>query len=291
MKNIFILLLGSLLVACGGGSDTSYGERPAHQSNQNQGTWNGGGSSNNGNSSQNPTPTEPEVNNETVTGYYVGSTENQLDLEILALENGEFWGLYINPVNTEILVGFIQGNLQVAGKVVTSSDFKFFSLLGKSLYSGTVSATTETKKYLNGEFQYLPSNKISFNTTYQTTSFAVDNMDTLEGQYTGKLGSLDLTENAEITIQKMLPHTTNIRQITGITESECKFTGQMQLSSSKTYYDVELKFSNSPCLLVNQTAKGIIRYEQNTQQIKLLSVNTNGNNGIAFVGVKSNTEQ
>ena len=221
------LMIGSitLLSACGGGG--------------------GGGDSD----SSTPTPPAPVVN-AVSEGVWEGSASTNYAMQVLVLENGDFYSMFGKLVNGFFgVVGFDQGTSSVTGSTMTAP-FKEYMYTGATS-SGTLAATVVNNVSLNGTATYSTGNQTIF-TTAPTASTSYNygkaaNISDISGSWSGSMlnGSA-----AAITVS-------STGTISG-TNAGCSFTGTVApRSSGKNVFNVSVKFGPTPCALPGQTATGI----------------------------------
>lgn len=225
LKTISLISSLTLLVACGGGGGTSVSA---------EGLWRG----------------------TTSTGY---------SIDVLVLDNNQFWSMFGNRNNNGSLsvIGFDQGSGRVIGSTFSGS---FLETLHTGMTdTGTITATTVANTSLNGSASYSNGTTSTFNLAPPTnTSYdynAAANPATIQGNWSGSslsgaIASIDVSPNGSMTG----------------TSNGCSFTGTVTpRTSGKNVFDVSMTFGASPCALPNQTATGMaLAYATTNNQTQLL---------------------
>lgn len=255
MKKVLgISFIACALTACGGGSDgDSY-----------HGVDGGG--------------KDPVVNSEAM-GIYSGTTSQGQTAVGLVDKNNKFWFLY-TPSYSNMVSGFITGNLTISGNKVTSTNGKDYHLEGSSIYSTTINGTVETKKSLAGTITYQPSNQATFNTVYDTTlNNTKADLATIAGTYIGQSAIVQGVENANLSISS-----TGV--IAGRGQSGCVFSGKATAETNTSYYTISLVFGGSPCYMAGQQVNGVAYFDPADKSLYAVAENSARQNAVLFLGSK-----
>ncbi len=206
----------------------------------------GGGSDSN--------PAEPPQPVTKAEGAYVGKFHStafpQGAIQVVVLENDDFWGLYgnANAAGDLVVYGIVQGQ----GK----SDNGSFSATGRDyFYTGATSAGSVSAQYVAGT-----SISGTINAAGQNATFAVTTAAAMPYNYNSPANLAVLSGNwAGVTLQGA-PFSLNIGNngaYNGTSEG-CAMSGTITpRTSGKNVFDVALRFGSAPCLLPNASIKGI----------------------------------
>ena len=214
IKFAVIASIAILLAACGGGGENS-----------------GGGT------------------NVSVEGAWQGTTSNNYVVDIIALENNEFYTIFGTMSGSNLLVyGFDQGTLSVSGSALSGS-FKEYPN-GEASYTGTLAGTVVTATSITGTTTYSRSSPTFSVSPIPSTTFNYNkaaSISDVQGSWSGMLSS---GSAGNVTIS-------NAGVIAG-TSAGCLFSGTASpRSSGKNVFNVSITFGASPCALAGQTAIGI----------------------------------
>ena len=197
-------------------------------------------------------------------GVWTGTTSTGYAIDVLVLENNQFWSMFGNRSGGALsVIGFDQGSGSASGSAFSGN-------LLEVLYTGTtatgsITATTVANTSLNGSASYSNGNTSTFNLAPPTSSTynynTAANLTTIQGNWSGSLLS---GAAASVAI-------TSVGAITG-TSGGCSFTGTVTpRTSGKNVFDASVTFGASPCALPNQTAVGIaLAYTTTGNQTQLL---------------------
>lgn len=197
-------------------------------------------------------------------GVWKGTTSTGYAIDVLVLENNQFWSLFGNRSGGALsVIGFNQGSGTVNGS-------KFTGNFLEVLYTGTIStgsltSNTVANTSLNGSATYSNSSTSTFtlsppaNSSYNYNTAA--NLATIQGNWSGSLLS---GAGASVAI-------TSSGAITGVSNG-CSFSGLANpRASGKNVFDVTVTFGASPCVLPNQTTTGVaLAYATTGNQTQLL---------------------
>lgn len=255
MKKVLgVSLLAFTLAACGGGG--------------------GGDSSSSNNEGNNPPVSKAEVK-----GIYTGKTNQAQNVIGLVDKNNKFWFLYTPPYSNGI-TGFMTGDLTVSDNTVKTNKGKDFYFGGSAVYDTSIDGTFATKKSLNGTITYTPSNQVTFDTLYDAElNNSVSNLTTIAGSYIGQSAIVEGIEEATLTIS-------NTGVISGKGQSGCTFAGKIEVEENAPYYNVDLAFGYSPCLLAGQSVKGVVYYDSSIKSLYAVAENSNRQNAVLYLGTK-----
>ncbi len=197
-------------------------------------------------------------------GVWTGTTSSGYAIDVLVLENNQFWSMFGNRSGGALsVIGFDQGSGSVSGSTFNGNllEVLYTGVTG----TGSITATTVANTSLNGSASYSNGNTSTFNLapptsgTYNYNTAA--NLSTIQGNWSGSLLS-----GAAATVA-----ITSGGAITG-TSGGCSFTGTATpRASGKNVFDTSITFGASPCALPNQTATGIaLAYTTTANQTQLL---------------------
>lgn len=271
-KTLGVSFIVCALTACGGGGGDSYtsvggGVKNPDTNSESIGKYNGTGGGKG-----------PVVNSEAM-GIYRGTTIQEQTAVGLVDKNNKIWFLYTPPY-TNMVNGFIAGNLIISGNKVTSTNGKDYHLESSSIYNTIINGTVETKKSLTGTITYQPSNQVTFNTVYDA---ALNNtkadLATIAGAYIGQSAIVQGVENANLTIN-------NTGVIAGKGQSGCVFSGKATAEINASYYTISLVFSGSPCYMAGQEVNGVAYFDPTNKSIYAIAENSSRQNAVLFLGTK-----
>ncbi|MGA9566102.1 MAG: hypothetical protein WBS19_11310, partial [Candidatus Korobacteraceae bacterium] len=239
----------------------------------------GGGSSSANSNPTNPTTPTPAPS---AQGVYSGMTSTGLTFETIILPNDKFYAVY-GPGNgntfygTGIVTG--QGASNNGTYTANVTDYYYTGIVN----TGSISASYVAGSSISGTLSEggvsetfsgtgIPSSEFNYNTPAVLSN--------ITGNWTGTLQD---GTTAEVTI--------NPSGTFAGSDSGCSFSGSISPdSSNKNFFDVQLTFGGTPCLLTNQGASGVavdyLLSDGVTRQ--LLAGVTGGNFGTVFVA-NSNT--
>ena len=190
--------------------------------------------------------------NVAVEGAWQGTTSNNFTVELLALENNEFYTIFGTMSGSNLLVrGFDQGTYSVSGSSISGS-FREYPNYDPS-YTGTLTGTAVASTSITGTTTYTAGSSTFSGTPIPTSSFNYNraaSINDIQGSWTGSIASAASGGSATVTISP-----------TGViagTSSGCLFGGTATpRSSGKNVFNVSITFGAAPCDLAGQTATGI----------------------------------
>lgn len=202
--------------------------------------------------------------NVSAEGVWTGTTSSGYAIDVLVLENNQFWSMFGNRSGGALsVIGFDQGTGSVSGSTFKGNLLEV--LYTGATETGSITATTVANSSLNGSASYSNGYTSTFNLAPPTSSTynynTAANLATIQGNWSGSLLS---GSAATVAI-------TSNGAITG-TSSGCSFTGTATpRASGKNVFDASVTFGASPCALPNQTATGIaLAYTTTANQTQLL---------------------
>ena len=197
-------------------------------------------------------------------GVWTGSASTGYSLDVLVLENNQFWTMFGTRSNGALTVyGFDTGSGTVSGETYSGSLFE--ALYDGTTGTGTLNATTTANTSLNGTASYSNGNTSTFTLAPPTSSSynynTAASIVAIQGNWSGSLLS-----GAAATVL-----INNAGVITG-SSGGCSFTGTATpRASGKNVFDVSITFAAAPCVLPSQTVTGIaLDYITTGNQTQLL---------------------
>lgn len=250
------ILLCSTLVACGGGG--------------------GGG----GASSATNSPPVPVVG--AAQGIYIGTVSDGRELDMIVLENDQFYAMYGNTVAGGFLIsGFVQGDGQSNNGSFTSANAVDSTSLNTRV-AAMMKASYAAGVNLNGTLTE-PASNVSFTST--PIAAAVIN-------YNSPANLADISGKWNLTSLRGFSNAFTITS-TGTftaTSNGCSFSGAFTpRASGKSVFDVVMTFGPAPCQIPSQSIKGMaINYVLTNGQRQLIvaGIDTSRTATAAFFGVR-----
>ena len=222
MKNLIKYTIAAsavaLLSACGGGG--------------------GGGDGGGGN-----------VANVQVEGAWQGTTSNNYVVNLIALENNEFYTIFgVNSGSNFLVYGFDQGTTSVSGSSISGSFREYPN--GASSYTGTVSGTAVASTSITGTNTYATGRSTFALTPIPTATFNYSRAASISDVQGSWTGTMSTGSSAAVSIS-------STGAIAG-SSAGCLFSGTATpRSSGKNIMNVSVTFGAAPCVLAGQTATGI----------------------------------
>jgi hypothetical protein len=181
-------------------------------------------------------------------GFYNGITSKNQKISALILDDGSFYGLYVNPSS----LGVVVGNVKASDGKLSSSDIIDYDLTNAETHKTTISATYAPKGWLNGTLSYpgANGNSVTFTTDYDTgyektptlAAIAGTYGDTSKGLNTGSFTGVSITTDGYIAFDS----------------GTCKAKGTIAPRTSGNVYSLTLNFDESPsCTYSGQMLSGI----------------------------------
>ena len=207
-----------------------------------------------GGAADSPAPAPaPVVVGPTAEGFYSGSITGAKSsgFQLLVLENGDFWGLYGNPISAKFSIsGLVQGSGTSNNGVFTSSNLKDFGVFPS--VAGALNATYDaTAKTITGTGITGAANA-SFNGGPAANSLYNY---TIAASLTNIAGSWLLTTLSGATVNINIAATGTF---SAVENNGCQFSGKITpRASGKNVFDTATTFGPAPCSLPGQTASGI----------------------------------
>jgi hypothetical protein len=190
-------------------------------------------------------------NNASAEGAWNGTDSRNRSLNVLVLENGDFYSIYGSNSGSNFLVqGFEQGTSTINGSTLTANVTEYTNTVATT--SGTINATVVTGTSIKGTAAN-SAGSLSFSAIPLSDSYSSYNYSTAPvnddvlGNWTGSL-----LDGSAATI--------SISSAGGITGSNagCSFTGTASpRSSGKNVFNMGITFGPSPCTYAGQSVSGI----------------------------------
>jgi hypothetical protein len=244
-----IVLISTMLAACGGGGGSGSGQAAVPA-------------------------TSP------VQGVYEGNIASGRYYNTLILENNEYYAMYGSLQNNAFYVmGFVQGTGSANNGSFSSSDLRDFAYNG-SVYSGSLSASYQAGVSLNGT--------ISSNSGTQTFAGAPikDSLYNynVPANLTEVAGSWSMTDLSGAPVSLSIASSGSF---SGSSQG-CSFSGTLTpRPSGKNVFNMTVQFGDSPCILANQSASGIaLDYllQSGRRQFIVAGMNSARTKGTALLG-------
>jgi hypothetical protein len=245
-----IVILGcicALIAGCGGGNDTSDQPDPPKQL--------------------------------TAEGFWHGTSSTGYDVVLIALENGETWGLY---THNDGYGGALYGNTVYKGDGTFTGTGIDFS--GENIISSVYSGKFVAKKSLTAVVEKNITITASYSEDYDLPP---PSLASITGSYygqiaTGTTGTEDLNFSVSTT-----------GKITLLSTGGCGGNGTIGARpSNKNIYDVSLSFNGTYCPLANgTTVTGVAIYDKSLKMMMILALNSNKSTGIIYVAERYSTVQ
>jgi hypothetical protein len=208
---------------------------------------------------------------------------SNLALQMLVLENGDYWMMYGNPSTAPLATGFIQGTGTSNNGSFTSPDAKDFGFT--PVVAGTVAATYDaTAKTVSAGTFTAGANSATFTggpvpgSLYNYTSAA--SLNTIAGTYAAfSLANEGVVINVS---------TNGVFAAT--TTSGCQYAGLITpRSSGKNVFNVTMRYGATSCAFPGESATGIaIAYplSNGKTQLVLAATDSTRAHGSGVVGVR-----
>ncbi|WP_341676910.1 hypothetical protein [Niveibacterium sp. SC-1] len=259
------LALGStLLAACGGGGG---GDTPAPAPTP----------------SPTPTPT-PAPLTSPAEGAYDGTTSNGGKIQALVLENGEMWTIYgVQSGGAFYILGLLQGN-------VSASNGSFAGTQLMDFGHDPADPTTTGGTYVAGSSL---SGTLSFQLQAATLAFSATSTPPAQYDYSAPASLSAITGAWSLSGTDGGTYAISVQTDGAFsgTNAGCVFTGALTpRSSGKNVFDMSISFGAAPCVLANQTSRGIaISYPipaTSKRQLTVAGVNSARSMGLVAAGTR-----
>ncbi len=263
--NIGVVVLISVLSACGGGGATSGGTGSTPPLSQIQGEWNGTTS-----------------NNRLITG--------------IVLSDGTYYMFYTQQVGINFGAGVLQGNSTSSAGTFSSANGIDFSLESLSVTPITTSGIYTPNMSFSGSVSYPTNPTISFSSTYSSDYLGTPSLSTVAGTYS--TGGGGFVQNAMDSLTLISVSPTGAMSF-GTSTGNCNVTGTLSPRTDGNVYNASINFADNAqlaCTWGNQTFTGIGYFNTTTPQQRLFNTatqqfllwvqNSNRTNGYLFVGTK-----
>jgi hypothetical protein len=215
-------------------------------------------------------------------GVFAGTSSAGFDTEMIALENGEVWGLYGRAVGgNSFIFGMYQSVGSVSGNSYTASNLKDFYYNGV-VTPGSVNATFNGSNAWSGTLAF-PSQNITYSFAREVAAtYNYDKAATLSdvaGNWSGHV--LDGTA-ATVSISSN-------GAVSG-TSVGCSFSGTATpVSSGKNLFNVAITFGASPCVQAGLAMNGIgivVSPSSTTKALYVMYLNTARTYGDTFFALR-----
>lgn len=210
-------------------------------------------------------------------GLYFGTTNVNRSITGLILDDGEYYILYSDADNPNLIVGLVQGDSSSSNGTLSSNNAIDFNMEGFGIQPANVSASYQVMQSINGSISYDDGVINTFSGQYDTAYEITPSLSYVAGTYTGDVAFSQGFEVASLTISK-----TGI--LSGFGSSGCEFYGLVTARSSGNVYDITINFGDSPCYFENEEMSGIGYYDSTSNKIWSAATNNNRTEGILFIG-------
>jgi hypothetical protein len=163
LKVVVLTMLGSVMLACGGGSGSESGSVSA------QGLW-------------------------------IGSTNTNRAVTGLVLSDGTYYVLYSTPGNPGLIAGVIQGSGSSSRSSFSSDNARDFNLEGAGIQAARLSASVNPGQTINGNVTYSNGSVVAFSGAYDTDYLSTPSLATVSGTYTGQVALSVGVQSASFTV-------------------------------------------------------------------------------------------
>ena len=189
------------------------------------------------------------VANVPVEGAWQGTTSNNYVVNLIALENNDFYTIFgVNSGSNLLVYGFDQGTTSVSGSSISGSFREYPN--GASSYTGTVSGTAIASTSIAGKNTYATGASTFAMTPIPTATFNYNRAASISDVQGSWMGTMSSGSSATVTI-------TSSGAIAG-SSAGCLFSGTATpRSSGKNVMNVSVTFGAAPCVLAGQTTTGI----------------------------------
>ena len=184
-----------------------------------------------------------------VEGAWQGTLSNNDVVNIIALENNEFYTIFGVMNGSNLLVdGFDQGTVTVSGSSLSGSLREYPN--GLASYAGTLAATAVAATSITGSTTYSTGSLTFAVRPIPTTIFDYNRAASISDVVGSWTGTLSSGSAGTVTIS-------NTGMVSGASAG-CLFGGTATpRSSGKNVFNVSVTFGGAPCALAGQTATGI----------------------------------
>lgn len=267
-----LCIMAATLAACGGGGDDSPAAAPVNNTPAPTPV-----------ATPTPTPSPtPTPVTASAEGVYIGALSNGAEHDTIVLENDQFYTMYGRTVGG----GFaIEGFLQGTGKS-TNGTFNATDVVNSTTTAvrtgGTLTGTYVPGSSLNG----------SLADSSGTISFTSAPINTAVFNYGAAPSLANLAGTWQLTSLRGLPNTFTVAATGAFTATSngCSFSGTFApRASGKNIFDASMTFGAAPCVLPNQSIKGIaITYllTNGQRQLIVAGLDAGRTNSAAFFGVR-----
>jgi hypothetical protein len=233
----------------------------------------GGGGDGSNDSGQQPLPAAK------IEGAWQGTVSNGNTLQLIALEDNSFWGIFGRTVGNVLIVdGFARGSGQVSGNQFTGSQREYDS--AGNTYIGSFAGAVSNGISITGSTSFAGGSAATYSLTpiptaqfdYQRTAAVSEIAGAWNGQFIdGASGAISINGSG---------------QLSG-SSSGCSFTGTVApRSSGRNIFNFSVTFGGGNCLLPGQTMTGIAvqyRTTSGTSQLIAGATDSSGSIGQMFL--------
>ena len=245
----------------------------------------------------------------------------QQNMVMFVVANGGFYLFYTEPGTYSPIVGAMQGTLSFGGGTMSATNVLDVNLQDKTVFDPTAgTAPTFNGGYttgvdVSGYFSYpvpvavnpaqLPSGTnvvgynqvVGFNLPYNVDYQGVQNLGTLEGTYTGIVGTSGsgMYDSATFTFgPASVPANSGnqygVGTLTGTDLAGCTYTGTVSPLYKGNGYTTNITSGGYPCRLPNTQFTGLIYYDTTNNLLYSFAPDTARTDGLIFTGsrIKSN---
>lgn len=215
----------------------------------------------------------------TAEGLYTGTTGIGQSLTGLVLDNGNYWVLYSEENNSDVIGGVIQGSSSSSGGSFTSSDGRDFNFEGLGINNMSIAGTYAAKQSIAGDINYGRGQPTSFTATYDARYTQPASLAAIAGSYTGQSATAGENEPASFTVSAT-------GAVSGVGATGCRFSGTVAPRGTVAVYDLSLSFLGGICEQGTATINGVAYLDADGKRLYAAALDASRSNGAVFVGEK-----
>lgn len=256
MNRLMMLVFVALLASCGGGGGSDGGRNGDHNENTQSGHM-------------------PSA------GIYQGQTANGLDLLGYIQNDGTYYVVYLPGRGELLTAGIIQGSMNAASGVFSSSNARNFVLYENQVMTANVSGSYISRQYLNGTIRY-PGQALDNQFTATFNAMQSDSRNTLAdmaGSYTGMTSTLVGFADSIVNI--------NASGTVSAISGNCLLQGSVSPKPNENIFELHASFTGSDCLYPNQSIAGMAFLNKTSGGLIAILITPNRAGAVLFMGLKS----
>lgn len=217
------------------------------------------------------TPPPGGGGSDTATGLFKGTTDTGRTAYTLVLEGGEFWILYGQPGNADLLGGFEQGTYAAADGEITVPNLVDFSAASGLVASGSMTGTYVSEESIAGTVQF-GAEVVSFAGAWDPDSTDDADLADAAGTYAGTLSVTDGSDAANVTVSES-------GAVTGTSAGGCTISGTLLAQANANAYNLNVNLAGGVCGNEGTTLRGVAIL----QGTRIFSAGLNGARTEGFV--------